>query len=959
MRSASEPIPPEAFALERGRLAGRPGLDFYVYVFDEAPVCNLPIGGRGDFVTGAQFFPARVVDRRGPQLTLSLTADKPLGASISGLFHLSPFPSSIQAPEESSSPGLRQPLGASCFLDSHDGWVMSATEAASQPKSFFEPDDWPLVERQDLPAHLSPAGLTFIWRPKPADNAATLFSLMDHFLMEHKQILVASEAPADLESLAQFTGAIFMGVAAPGTALHPASVYTKMAEDDQAREVEQAELRQKLSLILREEAQVKADLARWDDLMALESSFKQLAHDVERCREEWEKARREVERAGAAWQEAEAVTAKNTRGLLGWLYRGRADEALARQAEAAQNDLNEAEIAMRAVRQEEDTAVGEARRLDQKLNLMRLDSESWPGKEMLQGRLDEVRNRQGEAASQLAAAVARPRPTPEDWLAQARVVLALASDMAPGEILAHLRFPVVMQLISSPPDHEERQRLAATIGHAEHHWLVLGDFTGWPIWSGRAPALPGHHGVGAWSSLIVAEEADELLMSLARGQVFDHHKLPEKGPKLSRLELGEGRGDYGGFGFRAVGEIGPANPVSALAVAKAAINFTAKGYPSCSNLDSTLKDDRPRAWPYAGSGIDPAVIILTASAAQSRLINLMLSDLGAEPGRIFCGEPANFAYWPQVPLVILEPAFEAPHTSHPWGWPSFGRQRLIRAWQLARDHLWLAGRPDWMKLLPGDSPLGVMWGLADQSAPAEFNPALSFPMAVSLEKYLTGASREIWAVLPLLEPSWWPPMEEHFWAAARRKVPITILTPPPKEMADNDFVAQALRKLGNYGVQIILAQGFPGLLVMADEHHLVWGQPPVGAELQFAEIPLAGPAIGHLLQNHLIFEKLGRRGGGMKICQQCGWPEVLVNQDKTPGLLDEQPLKVSCLGCPGPKGLRRLDEREPFLTPPRCGLEPQVLYQRVWRKRQELWVCPQHPNGRDCPNIKVRPGDVK
>ncbi|MDR2946186.1 MAG: hypothetical protein LBV79_05520, partial [Candidatus Adiutrix sp.] len=64
-----------------------------------------------------------------------------------------------------------------------------------------------------------------------------------------------------------------------------------------------------------------------------------------------------------------------------------------------------------------------------------------------------------------------------------------------------------------------------------------------------------------------------------------------------------------------------------------------------------------------------------------------------------------------------------------------------------------------------------------------------------------------------------------------------------------------------------------------------------------------------------------------------------------------------CLGCAA-KTARRLDERELFTAPPPCGLNRRRPYQRVWRGRQEFWVCPEHPDGPNCPSYKTLPGDA-
>jgi hypothetical protein len=198
--------------------------------------------------------------------------------------------------------------------------------------------------------------------------------------------------------------------------------------------------------------------------------------------------------------------------------------------------------------------------------------------------------------------------------------------------------------------------------------------------------------------------------------------------------------------------MGPANPVSALTVAKAALDFA---------------HGRPEA---------PAVLVLTASPAQGRLVNLTLQDLGAPHGLILAGEPQAFNGWPRVPLVILEPAFEMPHHGHPWAWPTFGRWRLQLAWALAGEQIWLAGRETWIRRLPPAAPLAALWQAAGKElAPPPFLDTLP---GSALHRTLTLAREGIWAFLPTPRPAWWRAWEEPLLAAARRRLAVTVLCAP-------------------------------------------------------------------------------------------------------------------------------------------------------------------------------------
>jgi hypothetical protein len=372
--------------------------------------------------------------------------------------------------------------------------------------------------------------------------------------------------------------------------------------------------------------------------------------------------------------------------------------------------------------------------------------------------------------------------------------------------------------------------------------------------------------------------------------------------------------------------MGPVNPASALAVARAALSFAR---------------NRPG---------EPAALIMTASPAQGRLINLMLKDLGAPPGLVLAGEPQAFNGWPRVPLVVLEPAFETPHQGHPWAWPTFGRWRMQLAWSLAVEEIWLAGREDWLRRLPASAPLAALWRSARQLMPT---PLLKTQNGLQI---ISQARKEIWAFLPAPRADWWPAWEEPLLDAARRRLAVTILTAPPGPEDDSEFFSAALRRLGAHHCHVGLASGFPGFLAAADNLRLAWGAE--GPDFQSGFLPLAAPFLAGILQIKLIIEKVGRRGGGLKSCRRCGRPLVLINQSQLRGLGDEQPLQVSCLGC-HPPGRQRLDEmRDPFRDPPICGQDKRTPYQRVRQGRhQEVWACPRHPGGPDCPSYRVILGD--
>jgi hypothetical protein len=822
-------------------------------------------------------------------------------------------------------PGRPVTPGAAIFLDPQEGWLWSATEAAGQKTSLYEPAQWPVVARRDLPARLGTGSLSFIWLQEPDPGGATPFLLAGHFLRTEGRLLVVGDSPADLEPLAELPGVLYVGEARDDSPLARASLAAEMDRRRLAREARLVDGQRLVAELRSAEAAPKARLDLWSDLEALESRFEEMGRDLERRSRGWAKVRADADKLQSAW----AASAKKAGGFWGRLERrlgslwGWLAHSLVLAEKRRREKLEAAEAAVREVRRAEEAALGEARDFSERLNRMRRESDFWPAREELTAKLEQLAEEQKTAAEALAAEEARPLPEPAHLLAEAPLVLALAADSAEIDVI----FPAVLRLASLRPDPAARQNLAALVLNAEKHLVIIGDFTFWPVWSGRAPALPEAPDKPAWQGFKVAEEESELKEFLASGGLF--RPAPAKGrpgPGLVRLELGSAVG----LGLRAFGEMGPVNPVSALAVAQAALAF-ARGRPE-----------------------EPAVIILTASKSQGRLIELMLQDLEAPPGLVLAGEPEAFNGWPPAPLVILEPAYEAPHQGHPWAWPTFGRWRLQLAWALAGEQIWLAGRDEWLRRLPVAAPLAVLWRAAEPMRAPKV--ALENPPDTSIRGILDLARSEIWAFLPTPAESWWRGWEGPLLTAARRRSTVTVLTAPPEPEGNFDFAAGALRKLGTNNCSVVLALGFPGFLAGVDGRHLIWGSE--GAELKSALLPLAVHGLAEILQFKLIIEKAGRRGGGLRTCRRCGRPLLLINQSELRGLGDEQPLKVGCLGCPAATNRQRLDERrEPFTAPPKCGLDGSISYHRHGQGRHEVWACPSHPGGPDCPSYRVIPGD--
>ena len=914
----------QSFTLTGGRRDGPSG----AYIFPFPGGAWPEIGRRGEFHLEAEGWrPARLIDRRGVWIYLSLAAEKPPPSPLSGRIRFFPRP---PGPELKLPPDRPAPPGAALFLDPQEGWLWNATEAASQKASLYEAALWPAVARQDLPARLGDGGLSFIWLQAPDPEGATPRLMAEYFLRTGTRLLVVGDSPADLEPLAEMPGALFNGEARADSPLGRITLGLEMDRRRTDRETRLAEGRRAMSELKDAEAAPRARLDLWVDLDDLERRFQGLGQEINRRRREWARVRKVAAEKQSAW----AAAARRAhepwpRGgrLVRFLARFWSRGSPAKTEERRRAELEEAEAAVREVRLAEEAAWSEARNLEERLGRQRREAAAWPPRAKLAEELERLAGKQKATAEALAAESARPPLSPDQLVAEAPLVLALAPDLAE----MGRSFPAVLRLASRRPDPQARLNLAALVLNAEKHLVIMGDFTFWPVWSGRAPAGPEAPESPAWRNFKVAEEKNALKEFWAAGGLFRPSPPEVPAPRLARLELGPaGPPAALGLGLRAFGEMGPVNPMSALAVARAALDFA---------------ENRPE---------EPAALILTASPSQGRLINLMLRDLGAPPGLIFAGEPGAFNGWPRAPLVILEPAYETPHQGHPWAWPTFGRWRLQLAWALAGEQIWLAGREAWLSHLPPAAPLAALW----RAAGPELAPAhtLNTPPQDAIRRILEQARGEIWAFLPTPGADWWRDWEEPLLAAARRRQAVTILSAPPGPADDPDFAGAALRKLGANNCTVGLASGFPGFLAGVDDRHLIWGAER--GKLQSHLLPLAVPGLAEILQSKLIIDNFGRRGGGLKTCRLCGQPLLLINQPQLRGLGDEQPLQVGCLGCPN-SGRQRLDEwREPFTTPPKCGLDRFTPYRRIRHGRhQEVWACPRHPGNPACPSYRVVPGD--
>lgn len=984
MTTPNEQADAHRLSLNLGQPVFQPGPDLYLYTIKCPGHCQFQIGSRGIFMSESGSFPARLVDRRDSKLTFCLKSGRKPAAFLVGAFH--PFDSTaVNEPD----PAIVQPLpqGTAAFLDHHDGWLVRSTEAAGGRESLSGKQPWPAISRNDLPCALLSSGINFIWSQRTDGKSAR--HIAEHLIKQEGQSLALGE-PRDLEALATLPGVVFNGPALPGSPLAAISIHTLARKAALDLEAEQGRLRENLAALKSEEAAIKAKVTQWEDLEELELKFSAMAERSEQLRLKRKSAEKHLAEKEESWERAELNIGQKGRGILGLFRRPDPETAALATLEASRAELALAEESLGQLRRNEEELADEAAALKSRLEDSRLSSLDWDSRQSLESRLESMRKKAGEAAGLLAAALDRPEPKPEDMLAGAALALALTADMLPGEALDGQRFDHVLVIAGPFPDHQERRNLACMITAARQSYAIIGDFTLWPLWDGDAPVLSQNDEARGWNSFRISEDTCPAMSYMAEGGPFQSNFTPppEGLPVLSRLELGQpspkavsfdyivppvadaggsqsinGPLDFNpqkqrrkrkqaslmntgtpcGLGLRAFGDLGPANPVSALLVAKAALNFAA---------------DIPES--------EVKALIITASRAQADLINGMLLDLKAEDKGVLAGEAQDFANFSSVPLVILEPAFEMPHQSHPWAWPSFGRRRLSLAWRLAQKHIWLAGRDDWMKNLPDRAPLALLWRRAAEQAKASFNIAASERIPHFWEA-LDKAKNEVWAIVPAFETFWWKALEEHFLAAARRKVRINLICARPETDSQREYAASVVRLLSTYGCSVHISSGLPGFIAVVDEEHFSWGsfQPArqasqVWGGLCSAIMPGSSKILSRIMQIDLIRRNMSRPGGGIKNCRNCGWPLILLNQAQLRGLSDEQPLKLDCLAnCWGNKSARRLDDGEPPLSVPKCGVDHTTSYELVQKGRHSFWACPKHPDDPRCPSVKAAPGDNK
>ncbi|MDR2340022.1 MAG: hypothetical protein LBF40_07815 [Deltaproteobacteria bacterium] len=843
-----------------------------------------------------------------------------------------------ETPKDTSAqkPSLQ---GAAGFMDPAFGWL---TEVASPPGQ--GPGAWVSLPEVGPP----PLGLSFLSAPAGDFLKATI-GLLARLPKEETAMVVSSDIGllTELAKALEESGKdypFYPHEEAPG-ALFPISL-ARMREDLKVRwEAEERSLMEDEAGLVARESSVKAGIDTHRGLATLEANLIALREEVAQREREWAGLEMAHGMALLSWQEAARELGTGKAGLFGMLSGKKDKEQKKEREKRAKEGLELAERALGQARREKEDFVREARGLKEELLRTRALAERLPPQEELNeslravvAELSSVREGISSLRQRIRAANSQ---APSPGLLQGRGTFLCRPDYARELTLPQGRYPD--NLIRVGPrlwSHASRKAMLADTRYAGKRFMAVHDYGPLRFGGGVPSELMGEE---PWHSFLVSpalprelESKRPMLAALRPSHVFVSEILPEGVPSLGLkggLAVCPIPG-IPGLSFRAFGETGPANPVSALCAAR-------------------LAERKLAADP------DGLTIALTASPFQARLIRAMAKDLGIDSKAFQAGEPDDFEGAGKAGLVILDPGLGPPHTGHPWARGDEGAKAILKGLSKAQGALVLVASEDTLSGLPKNGPLRSLY--ANSPERAYLDPRLGG--GPSPQEALDKAKEFVLAILPPMEPMWWGQLAPHVNAAIGRGVNVTVITdlPPPD---NREYPGNAIRDLRIAGAMVLLGQGFPSMTVVVDDRVLCWGfaenlpGPKAWKGVKTRVLENAAPLVTELLQLPLIREKLGK--GSFRNCPSCGWPYLLINQDRQWGFGDLNSLKLGCIneGCPAHKKPRALDERWPFLTPPLCQEDNSTPYLREDMGKRSQWLCPRHPDG-PCPRHRVIPGDPK
>jgi KaiC/GvpD/RAD55 family RecA-like ATPase len=227
---------------------------------------------------------------------------------------------------------------------------------------------------------------------------------------------------------------------------------------------------------------------------------------------------------------------------------------------------------------------------------------------------------------------------------------------------------------------------------------------------------------------------------------------------------------------------------------------------------------------------------------------------------------------------------------------------------------------------------------------------------------MRAAVESIFGLVPFFGEYRWPKVEPLIRQALERGVEVTLVTPPPSEAENHSYVEKAIRSVRQLGAVVVSAMGLHGKDIVIDAriHYtgsLNWASHRGRAEIMHRteNADYARTVLDYLQARHI--RSAAGPGDHPCTCPQCQGATQVVNQSRTLGQWDKQPMKIGCANYKTTKCkyLVDIDQRAPFSEVPRCQIDGRTKYRRVKRGRGERWECPKHP--RNCEAFKVIPGD--
>jgi len=391
----------------------------------------------------------------------------------------------------------------------------------------------------------------------------------------------------------------------------------------------------------------------------------------------------------------------------------------------------------------------------------------------------------------------------------------------------------------------------------------------------------------------------------------------------------------------------------------------------------------------------PPIGIITPYAAQRRLLSRLVQALDLSAW-VAVGTVHTFQ-GAEAELIILDSVLDEPYWTARLCNPNQSKEvkrDLNVALTRARSKFVLVGSSQWLNRHANPtSGLGQLWHYLKDHA--DFEPALDLvevgffgrvvqatstyrvPSNVNSAVHeildenkffdffaadLRNSEESIFGLVPFFGEYRWPKIEPLVREALERGVEVTFVTPPPSEAENRSYVESVIRSLRLLGAVVVSATGLHGKDVVIDSriHYtgsLNWASHRGRAEIMHrTENPEYAQMVLEYLQARHI-RLASQQEEQPRTCPNCHGPTQVVNQARPMSKWDRQPMKLGCAdyqstGC---KYLVNIDQRPPFLEPPRCSVDQRTKYRRVKRRRGEAWECPKHP--KQCDRFKVVPGD--